>query len=155
MMIEKDRQYISVFSLKLAKETIMKMSAFYLFLLFSIVIYGEQPYYQSSRIVVAEKIQAKVIEEQPESIAFYCDGKLYLKSDHLQLTPQGIVLNLGNSSIPIPILFSNENGCYLESDIESLQEGPIMLAIICKKCGKQWWYNSRFQRTCPRCGTPP
>lgn len=135
----------------------MKFAILCFFLTLSFLAYGYQPSYQEEgnicRKTLAQTMD-RIIEEQPDSIAFYHDHKYYLKSEHIQVTPSGIVLSNLSSSIPISALFSSDSGCYLESEFKEYQQGPKMCPVICKNCGKGWFY-SDFCKVCPKCGSPP
>lgn len=136
----------------------MKFSCLCIFLILHVLTYGHQPSYQeienNCRKMALSSTIDQIMNEQPESVDFYCNHRYYLKCERIQVTPLGIVLSNASSAIPIAALFSDSNGCYLESEFKQYQSGPILLPIICRKCGTGWFY-SEFRTVCPRCGTPP
>lgn len=134
------------------------MKLFILFVLMIFTAYGQEACYQEARnscreISLTQTVE-RIIKEQPESIAFYHNHKYYLKHEHIQVTSSGIALLNASSCIPIEALFSDSMGCYLESDFNESQVGPVLRPIICKNCGAGWFY-SDFRKVCPKCGTPP
>ncbi|MBX7067579.1 MAG: hypothetical protein K1X28_10155 [Parachlamydiales bacterium] len=136
----------------------MKSTFLYLLLALSHVAYGYQPSYQPPENDHSKTPESKaicrIIEEQPESIAFFHDHKYYLKSEHIRVTPSGIILSNLSSSIPLSNLHSNDVGCYLASEFKENQQGPVLIPVICKNCGTGWFY-SDFRKVCPKCNTPP
>ena len=61
-----------------------------------------------------------ILEHEKECIRAYEEGettKIYLCSDKVVITDHGIFLALNNEFIPLPLLQSNQNGCFLETDL--------------------------------------
>lgn len=90
-------------------------------------------------------------EHQPDSIEFYHDDRVFLKTDHISVTPQGLFLVSETSMIHLPNLNSCNEGCFIQSGEESTTLASVYVPITCGNCGFKYWY-SPAQSRCPNCG---
>lgn len=55
----------------------------------------------------------QILAEQPDSIESIQGGKLYLKTERILLTKQGLFLLSSQSMIPLAAIFADDHGCYI------------------------------------------
>ncbi len=105
-----------------------------------------------------EALIYEIVEEHPDAIEFYEEGKLYLKPDRIRATPQGLFLYSPDDDqwLPIVHMFSDTQGCYIaaRSDIMS---GSILqpTTIRCTHCSCNYQPSVFNLFKCPNCGLPP
>ena len=63
--------------------------------------------------VIEDSICRQILEEQPESILFSTDDKIYLRPEMIFPTTQGLFLGSASSSIALAAVFADSAGCYL------------------------------------------
>lgn len=62
-----------------------------------------------------EEIVSRIVSEQADSIAFVDSEKVFLKPEHIRVSPQGLFLVSDDSCIPLQSLLSESRGCYLQT----------------------------------------
>lgn len=87
----------------------------------------------------------QIVTEQPESIEYFDDGKLYLKARNICHTNVGLMLCNEHSAILLPRLSVDQNGYYLSSRDEDHK-------LTCSKCSYVWSILIHASLCCPRCG---
>jgi len=93
------------------------------------------------KIQLEEEILERILNEQPESVDFFHQDRIYLKSERVSFTKGGLVLLHGVSSIQIPTLFSDSTGLYIHAR-------KIKYCPQCKK------YRRTPENNCPVCNAP-
>lgn len=63
--------------------------------------------------LLEDSICKTIFEEQPNSILFSTESKMYLRSEHLHATDQGLFLGDERSFVELPCLFADSLGCYI------------------------------------------
>ena len=92
-----------------------------------------------------------IMKEQPDSIEFYEEGKLYLKSEKIFPTRNGLFLCNKNSFISLPIVHSTERGSYIT--FQPKDEWRVFYKCSNPKCGNEFLGPWKMGQTsiCPLC----
>lgn len=96
----------------------------------------------------------QILEEQPDSVKFYDQGKLYLKSERILATEKGLFLCDENSAIFLPIIHSADRGSF----VTMAPRDERMDFYQCsnhKGCGIKFIYPKKWsgQTKYPKCGS--
>lgn len=94
--------------------------------------------------IYQDSIARTILQEQPELIQTYQDGKVYLKSENIFSESNGLILKSDKFSWKLPAVFSDEKGCYL-------QVNNSWMWVVCGVCGYEFEITP-IVTSCPNCG---
>lgn len=112
--------------------------------------FAENPIISYSTNAPQEENQmiSQILEEQPDAVQGYEEGKLYLSPDRISTTAYGIYLQSEESSIYLPQLSSDQNGCYI-----ALNDLTNSMKVRCGRCGFIFDL-TEIVTNCPNCNYP-
>ena len=91
---------------------------------------------------ISEEILDKIISHEDYCVKGYDQEKIYLHSDNLYPTPNGVFLNLdGHEYIQLPSLQSDNGGCWVYSE-------KIKIFNDCPFCGEEYFITCK-NPNCP------
>jgi len=68
-------------------------------------------------------------------ISFNFDEKIYVLPEKVQVTANGIVLNLSSQNkVPLPVLLTDERGCYVPMNLFSDYISEYAQYVMCPYC---------------------
>jgi hypothetical protein len=98
-----------------------------------------------------EKCIQRVFENKQYCIDKIEDTKIYIKSENIVPTEQGVLIDLnGFDKVLAPILFSDVGGCFLK-DVRPMWS-DIMPKERCAMCGRMKELGSCINKDCPNYG---
>lgn len=97
---------------------------------------GEEFLYQ-------DKLVKAILHHQPELIQSYQKGKVYLYRENIVSSSGGLRLKTDGHSFALPVIFSDEGGCYL-------QVRDTWMWVVCGNCGYRFEITP-IVTSCPNC----
>lgn len=117
------------------------LTVFFLLMIVSITLFATKI---ESQFFLQNDLAKAILQDEPELIQSYQDGKLYLNKDIISFGNEGILLKTTEKSFVLPVLFSDAHGCYL----------PIIdpgIVTTCNNCGYVFEI-TELVTYCPNCG---
>lgn len=92
-----------------------------------------------------DELLTSILANENECVLHYEDQKIYLNPDKIHPTSQGVYLNLNeNEFIFVPILNSDNQGCYVECVNWNFDPRNT-----CPGCGKKFYTGGCRNQSCP------
>ena len=105
-------------------------------------------------LFVQTNLQAKLTEQATSWERESQSDRIYLKSDHLVLSDEGIfIVTESNTQIPISKLFCDSQGLYTTSESLSPESSIVYPIVWCDTC--KAWRTVNIQGKCVVCGNIP
>lgn len=98
-----------------------------------------------------------ILTDQPDSILFCTDTRIYLRPEKIHPTQHGILIGDQGSFIAIPFLVSDRTGCYLLTGSRPSAEYTgywVCWNEECSNYGKVWRSKSQYCSLCKKPGQP-